>query len=58
MRKILVVCLATTAVACGYDDWRYGPEWRKSAPKLAAWYDAIANRASLKATQPAETPQH
>ena len=18
----------TTAVACGYDDWRYGPDWR------------------------------
>jgi len=48
----------TTAVACSYDDWRYGPEWRKSAPRLAAWYDSTANRASLKATQPAETPQH
>jgi glutathione S-transferase len=48
----------TTAVACSYDDWRYGPEWRTSAPKLAAWYDSVASRASLKATQPAETPQH
>jgi glutathione S-transferase len=48
----------TTAVACSYDDWRYGPDWRKSAPKLAAWYDSVATRPSLKATQPAETPQH
>ncbi len=47
----------TTAVACGYDDWRYGPEWRSSAPKLAAWYDAVAQRPSLKSTEPAETPQ-
>ena len=47
----------TTAVACGYDEWRYGPEWRQAAPKLAAWYDRIAQRASLKATEPAETPQ-
>jgi glutathione S-transferase len=48
----------TTAVACSYDDWRYGPEWRKSAPRLAAWYDSVAQRPSLKATEPAETPQH
>jgi glutathione S-transferase len=48
----------TTAVACGYDDWRYGPEWRDSAPTLAAWYDSVAERPSLKSTEPAETPQH
>jgi glutathione S-transferase len=48
----------TTAVACSYDDWRYGRDWRGSAPKLAAWYDSVADRPSLKATQPAETPQH
>ena len=47
----------TTAVACSYDDWRYGPDWRGAAPKLAAWYDSVAERSSLKATQPAETPQ-
>jgi len=47
----------TTAVACGYDDWRYGPDWRGAAPKLAAWYDQVADRPSMKATQPAETPQ-
>src|SRR5215475_10114678 len=47
----------TTAVACSYDDWRYGPDWRNAAPELAAWYDSVAKRPSLKATEPAETPQ-
>jgi glutathione S-transferase len=48
----------TTAVACGYDDWRYGSDWRGAAPKLADWYDSVAARPSMKATSPAETPQH
>ena len=48
----------TTAVACSYDDWRYGRDWRASAPWLADWYDSVAARPSLAATQPAETPQH
>ena len=48
----------TTAVACGYEDWCYGRDWRGSTPKLAAWYDKVAERPSLKATQPAETRQH
>jgi glutathione S-transferase len=47
----------TTAVACGYDDWRYGPDWRGAAPKLAAWYDQVAERPSMRVTEPAETPQ-
>ena len=47
----------TTAVACGYESWRYGEEWRGVAPKLAAWYDGMAQRPSMKATEPAETPQ-
>ena len=47
----------TTAVACGYDEWRYGPGWRGAAPELAEWYDSVAGRASMKATEPAETPQ-
>lgn len=47
----------TTAVACGYDEWRYGPGWREAAPSLAAWYDTVARRPSMKATEPAETPQ-
>jgi glutathione S-transferase len=48
----------TAAVACSYDDWRYGRDWRTAAPRLAAWYDSVAQRPSLKATEPAETPQH
>jgi glutathione S-transferase len=47
----------TIAVACGYEDWRYGGEWRRVAPKLAAWSDIAARRPSMQATQPAETPQ-
>lgn len=47
----------TTAVACSYEDWRSGRDWRGSAPKLAAWYDSVADRPSLEATAPAETPQ-
>jgi glutathione S-transferase len=47
----------TTAVACGYESWRYGDEWRGVAPKLAAWHDGVAQRPSMKATEPAETPQ-
>jgi glutathione S-transferase len=47
----------TTAVACGYEDWRYGAAWRSIAPKLAAWSDVAARRPSMQATRPAETPQ-
>ena len=47
----------TIAVACEYEDWRYGGDWRSIAPKLAAWSDGLAKRPSLQATQPAETPQ-
>ena len=47
----------TIAVACGYDDWRYGNDWRGVAPRLAAWFDAVSQRPSLQATKPAETPQ-
>jgi glutathione S-transferase len=47
----------TTAVACSYESWRYGDGWRGSAPKLAAWSDVVAQRPSMRATEPAETPQ-
>ncbi|MBL6617071.1 MAG: glutathione S-transferase family protein [Reyranella sp.] len=47
----------TTAVACSYESWRYDADWRGVAPKLAAWYDIVAERPSMKATRPAETPQ-
>lgn len=47
----------TTAVACSYETWRYGDAWRGIAPKLAAWADIMAERPSMRATAPAETPQ-
>jgi glutathione S-transferase len=47
----------TTVVACAYEDWRYGGEWRSVAPKLATWSDMAAKRPSMQATQPTETPQ-
>jgi glutathione S-transferase len=48
----------TTAVACGYQDWRYPSDgWRDVAPELAAWFDVASRRPSLRATEPAETPQ-
>lgn len=48
----------TTAVACSYNDWRYPDDgWHAGAPKLAAWFDGVAERPSMRATRPAETPQ-
>lgn len=48
----------TTGIACSYNDWRFPDDgWRAAAPRLAAWYDMIAERPSMKTTQPAETPQ-
>lgn len=47
----------TTAVACSYESWRYGDAWRDVAPKLAAWSDVVAQRPSMRATAPEETPQ-
>ena len=48
----------TIAVACGYQDWRYPDDgWRPAAPALASWYDGVAQRPSMTATAPAETPQ-
>ena len=48
----------TVAVACSYNDWRYGDDgWRAAAPRLADWYDGVAQRPSIATTQPAETPQ-
>ncbi|MBV8187972.1 MAG: glutathione S-transferase N-terminal domain-containing protein [Alphaproteobacteria bacterium] len=48
----------TIAVACGYQEWRYPADgWRVAAPRLAAWFDGAAGRLSMRATEPAETPQ-
>src|SRR3954464_7069070 len=46
----------TTAVSCGYDDWRYGPDWRGAAPKLAALYDLVAGPPAGKGAPPGRTP--
>lgn len=43
----------TIACALGYLDFRFPQEeWRKTRPKLAAWFAEIANRPSMKATMP------
>ncbi|MEI9806301.1 MAG: glutathione S-transferase C-terminal domain-containing protein [Pseudolabrys sp.] len=39
-------------VALQYLDFRHTPEWRKAAPKLAAWLAPMAQRPSFKTTQP------
>lgn len=47
----------TTAIACGYQDWRaWLDDYRPGRPHLAAWYESIADRPSLRATEPQETP--
>jgi len=39
--------------ACGYLDLRYAADrWRQSRPKLAAWYETLAKRASFLDTVP------
>jgi glutathione S-transferase len=43
----------TVACALGYLDFRFPSEdWRKTRPKLAAWFAEIARRPSMKATEP------
>ena len=41
--------------ALGYLDFRFaGEDWRSAHPKLAGWYEAFAERASMQATIPHE----
>jgi glutathione S-transferase len=43
----------TIACALGYLDFRFPSEdWRKTRPKLAAWFGTFANRPSMTATEP------
>jgi glutathione S-transferase len=43
----------TIACALGYLDFRFSHEdWRKTRPKLAAWFAEISRRPSMKATEP------
>jgi len=45
------------AVALGYLDFRFSQEdWRAGRPHLANWYQIIANRPSLLATEPSAAP--
>jgi glutathione S-transferase len=47
--------IGTIAIGCalGYLDFRYASEhWRSGRPKLAAWYEKLAARASMQETQP------
>ena len=47
----------TAAIACGYQDWReWLEDFRPGRPRLADWYAAMAERPSLKVTEPKETP--
>lgn len=48
--------IGTIAAACalGYLDFRFASHgWRVGRPKLAAWFEAFSERASMKATVPA-----
>ena len=41
------------AAALGYLDFRFdGERWREGRPRLAAWYEGVAARASMQATLP------
>lgn len=41
------------AAALGYADFRFAAEnWRATRPRLAAWHEAFASRASFQATMP------
>ena len=43
----------TTAAALGYADWRHPDDnWRKGRPALAAWFEKISERRSIKLTAP------
>jgi glutathione S-transferase len=47
--------IGTISVACalGYLDYRFAAmEWRAKHPKLAKWFNSIAETPAMKATQP------
>jgi glutathione S-transferase len=49
---ILTIGHIAVAAVCGYADFRYGPEnWRSGRPRLAAWHERFAARASYRATE-------
>lgn len=47
--------IGTIAIGCalGYLDFRFADnDWRRGRPKLAAWYEAFAQRPSMQQTRP------
>jgi len=47
----------TVGIALGYQDWRaWLEDFRPGRPRLAAWYERFAERPSMTATEPQETP--
>lgn len=48
----------TAGIACSYQDWRaWLDDFRPGRPRLAAWYAGFAERPSMQATVPKETPE-
>ena len=48
----------TVGVACGYQRWRdWLDDFSPGRPRLAAWYDAFSQRASMWETRSMETPE-
>lgn len=48
----------TVGIAAGYQDWRdWLDDFRPGRPKLAAWYEGFRRRPSMRATEPADTPE-
>lgn len=48
----------TVGIACGYQDWReWLSDFRPGRPQLAAWSASFAERPSMQATAPKDTPE-
>lgn len=43
---------ASVVSACGYFGFRHGEGWRAGRPALAAWFDAMSERVSVRETVP------
>ena len=49
----------TVGVTLSYQDWReWLDDFRSGRPELSAWYKNFADRPSMRATEPQETPEH
>jgi glutathione S-transferase len=48
----------TVGIACGYQIWReWLDDFQPGYPALGRWYEAFSARDSMRATEPAETPE-